>query len=343
MKDMERVLYPFCAIVGQEQMKRALILNIINPALGGVLIRGEKGTAKSTAVRALAEVLGERREIAGCRFGCDPDDPAFWCESCRQQAEKEVTVGRMRVVNLPVSATEDRVVGTLDMEYALKHGEKKFEPGILAAANRNILYVDEVNLLDDHIVDVLLDAAAMGVNSIEREGISYSHPARFVLVGTMNPEEGDLRPQLIDRFGLVVDVTGEQDVDQRAEVVKRRLQFEADPEGFAASYQDEQIRLQEKILQAQKLLKEVTYSDACLRLVAELAIELEVDGHRADITMLKTAMTNAAYEGRSQVTKHDLVQAAQLSLPHRLRRRPFEEGTMDLLQVAGRIEEYGEI
>ncbi len=343
MKDMERVLYPFCAIVGQEQMKRALILNIINPALGGVLIRGEKGTAKSTAVRALAEVLGERREIAGCRFGCDPDDPAFWCESCRQQAEKEVTVGRMRVVNLPVSATEDRVVGTLDMEYALKHGEKKFEPGILAAANRNILYVDEVNLLDDHIVDVLLDAAAMGVNSIEREGISYSHPARFVLVGTMNPEEGDLRPQLIDRFGLVVDVAGEQDVDQRAEVVKRRLQFEADPEGFAASYQDEQFRLQEKILQAQKLLKEVTYSDACLRLVAELAIELEVDGHRADITMLKTAMTNAAYEGRTQVTKHDLVQAAQLSLPHRLRRRPFEEGTMDLQQVAGRIEEYGEI
>lgn len=339
----EQILYPFCAIVGQERMKRALILNIINPALGGVLIRGEKGTAKSTAVRALAEVLGQRRVVKGCRFGCDPDNPSFWCEECRQRTEKEAIIGHMRVVNLPVSATEDRVVGTLDMEHALKYGEKKFEPGILAAANRNILYVDEVNLLDDHIVDVLLDAAAMGVNSIEREGISYAHPARFVLVGTMNPEEGDLRPQLIDRFGLVVDVAGEQEVSQRAEVVKRRLLFEADPEGFAASYREEQSRLQETILKAQKCLKEVTYSDACLGLIADLAIALEVDGHRADITMLKTAITNAAYEGRTRVTKGDLLLAAQLALPHRLRRRPFEEGNMDLDRVAERIEAYGQI
>lgn len=343
MNEEKRAQYPFCAIVGQEDMKRALILNVINPALGGVLIRGEKGTAKSTAVRALADVLGERQEVAGCRFGCDPEDPSFWCPECRRRAEHPAVTGRMRVVNLPVSATEDRVVGTLDIEYALKHGEKKFEPGILAAANRNILYVDEVNLLDDHIVDVLLDAAAMGVNSIEREGISYSHPARFVLVGTMNPEEGDLRPQLIDRFGLVVDVAGEQDIRQRAEVVRRRLQFEADPERFAQGFQPQQLALKRTILEAQKHLKEVTYSDACLELIARLAIDLEVDGHRADITMLKAAITNAAYESRPRVTKEDMILAARLALPHRLRRRPFEEGTIDLNQIAEKIEAYGEI
>jgi len=249
----------------------------------------------------------------------------------------------MKVVNLPVSATEDRVVGTLDMEYALKHGEKKFEPGILAESNRNILYVDEVNLLDDHIVDVLLDAAAMGVNSIEREGISYSHPSRFVLVGTMNPEEGDLRPQLIDRFGLVVDVKGEEDVEQRSEVVRRRLCYEANPDGFSAAYHEEQAALRERIRNAQALLPNVTYSNACLRLVAEIAVELGVDGHRADITLVKAAVTNAAYEGRTQVTKDDLFHAARLALPHRLRRRPFEEGTVDLDQVQERIENYGEI
>lgn len=343
MNDTRRALYPFCAIVGQEEMKRALILNIINPAVGGVLIRGEKGTAKSTAVRALAEVLDRRQEVEGCRFGCDPKDPSFWCEDCRKRAEHPAVFGRMRVIDLPVSATEDRVVGTLDMEYALKHGKKKFEPGILAAANRNILYVDEVNLLDDHIVDVLLDAAAMGVNSIEREGISYSHPARFVLVGTMNPEEGDLRPQLIDRFGLVVDVRGEEDVDRRAEVVHRRLCYEADPEGFAAGYRADQLALRDRIRAAQALLPRVTYSDACLRLVAELAIELGVDGHRADITLVKAAVTNAAYEGRTQVTKEDLFHAARLALPHRLRRRPFEEGTVDLDQVRERIEDYGPV
>lgn len=343
MNDARRALYPFCAIVGQEEMKRALILNIINPAVGGVLIRGEKGTAKSTAVRALAEVLDRREEVEGCRFGCDPHDPSFWCEDCRRRADHPAVSGRMRVIDLPVSATEDRVVGALDMEYALKHGEKRFEPGILAAANRNILYVDEVNLLDDHIVDVLLDAAAMGVNSIEREGVSYAHPTRFVLVGTMNPEEGDLRPQLIDRFGLVVDVRGEEDVEQRAEVVRRRLRYEADPEGFAAGYQQEQAALRDRIRTAQTLLPQVTYSDACLRLVAELAIELGVDGHRADITLVKTAVTNAAYEGRTQVTKGDLLHAARLALPHRLRRRPFEEGTVDLDQVRERIEGYGPV
>lgn len=343
MRESKQVRYPFCAIVGQEEMKRALILNVINPAVGGVLIRGEKGTAKSTAVRALADVLGEKPVVAGCRFGCDPDDPAHWCEECRIRGEHPADTGRMRVVDLPVSATEDRVVGTLDLEHALKCGEKKFEPGILAAANRNILYVDEVNLLDDHIVDVLLDAAAMGVNSIEREGISYAHPSRFILVGTMNPEEGDLRPQLIDRFGLVVDVQGEHEIGLRAEVVRRRLAYELDPARFAEDYQPEQARLREQIRAAKVLLPRVTYSDDCLRLAAELAIELGVDGHRADITLIKTAVTNAAWEGRTEVSKADLIRAARLALPHRLRRRPFEEGTLDLERVEERIEGYGPI
>lgn len=345
----ERPGYPFCAIVGQQAMKEGLILNIINPWLGGILLRGEKGTAKSTAVRALADVLPVQRRIAGCRFGCDPDDDSFWCAECQARyagkeggrdrkqaqvrptdwAETEIVRSRMQVINLPVSATEDRVVGTLDIEYALKEGKKKFEPGILAEVNRNILYVDEVNLLDDHVVDVLLDAAAMGVNSIEREGISYSHPSRFVLIGTMNPEEGDLRPQLLDRFGLVVDVYGEEDVEARVEVIKRRLAYEGDPVGFAAAYREEQATLSRKIAAAQRLLPQVTYSPQCLRLIAEIAVQLGVDGHRADLTFIKAAMAHAAYMGRTKVEKADLLTAARLALPHRLRRKPFEEGVLD--------------
>lgn len=333
--------YPFCAIVGQEDMKKALILNIINPLLGGVLIRGEKGTAKSTAVRALTDVLPLREQIENCKFSCDPEDDSHWCENCRQTFHRESgkrIKSKMRVINLPVSATEDRVVGTLDIEYAIKHGEKKFEAGILAQANRNILYVDEVNLLDDHVVDVLLDAAAMGVNSIEREGISYSHPSRFVLVGTMNPEEGDLRPQLIDRFGLVVDVCGEKDTDLRVEVIERRLDFEANPEKFIAKYENEQRSLGEKIEKAKKLVNKVTYSKNCLKLVAEIAVTMGVDGHRADITFIKTAVTHAAYMGRSSVSKEDLFTAAKLSLPHRMRRKPFEEGVVDFEKIYSLIE-----
>ncbi len=340
---MNRPLYPFCAIVGQENMKRALILNLINPNIGGVLIKGEKGTAKSTAVRALAQVTGERQEVEGCSFGCDPEEPAYWCQACRERAEHPVRLGRMRVVDLPVSATEDRVVGTLDMEYALTHGVKRFEPGILAEANRNILYVDEVNLLDDHIVDVLLDAAAMGVNCIEREGVSFSHPARFILIGTMNPEEGDLRPQLIDRFGLSVDVKAEQALEQRMEVIRRRLQYEQNPEAFAAAYAQQQEQLRAQIHQAHDLLPKVTYSERCLELVARISIFLGVDGHRADITMLKTALTNAAFLGRTEIRKEDILTAAELALPHRMRRRPFEEGEADLDGVRQLAEEYGEV
>lgn len=332
-------IYPFTAIVGQEEMKKALILNVINPKLGGVLIRGEKGTAKSTAVRAIAEVLPLRKEIENCKFSCSPSDKNSWCEECRNRKDDlSVVESRMRVINLPVSATEDRVVGTLDIEHALQKGEKKFEPGILAQANRNILYVDEVNLLDDHVVDVLLDAAAMGENAIEREGISYSHPSRFVLVGTMNPEEGDLRPQLIDRFGLVVDVLGEKDPTNRMEVVKRRLEFENDKTAFINKYDKEQKRLGESIENAMHILKEVSYSDKAISIAAQIAIRLNVDGHRADITLIKAAMTHAAFKGRKQIEKEDLLVAAKLSLPHRMRRRPFEEGVVDFSIVEEIIE-----
>lgn len=330
-------LYPFTAIVGQENMKKALILNIINPNLGGVLIRGEKGTAKSTAVRAFEELLPERDEIKGCVFACDPGNISRVCDECLERYEKGGELpskkGKMKVIDLPVSATEDRVVGTLDIEYAIKKGEKKFEPGILAMANRNILYVDEVNLLDDHIVDVLLDSAAMGVNTIEREGISYTHPANFILVGTMNPEEGDLRPQLLDRFGMVVDVVGEMDVENRVEVIKRRLEYEEDNEKFSLKWEQEQTELRQKMLNAMKILKDVKCNDEMYKIAAKISMELGVDGHRADISMIKTAKTVAAFHGELQVNEEHMLEAAALVLPHRMRRKPFEEGVMELSKV----------
>lgn len=339
---MKRVaVYPFTAIVGQEDMKLSLILNVINPALGGVLIKGEKGTAKSTAVRALAELLPAMEVVEGCQYHCNPMDSNNFCDECAAYAKEgniTTALAKMRVVELPVSATEDRVVGTLDIEHAIKKGEKKFEPGILALANRNILYVDEINLLDDHVVDVLLDAAAMGVNTVEREGVSFSHPAKFVLVGTMNPEEGDIRPQLLDRFGLSVVVTGEHEPLQRVEVIKRRLAYEQDADAFIGQYEEEQNALAEKITAAQKLLAETKISDELLAKVARLAIELGVDGHRADITVIKTALTVAAYAGRKEANLEDVKVAAKLVLPHRMRRRPFEEGALDWSKVEALLE-----
>lgn len=338
----KKLMYPFTAIVGQEKMKEALILNIINPSLGGVLIRGEKGTAKSTLVRGLANLLEDRLEN-NCEFNCNPEKVDEFCEECLEKYRNseciETHIGKMKVINLPISATEDRVVGTLDIEHAIKTGEKRFEKGILANANRNILYVDEINLLDDHIVDVLLDSAAMGVNTIEREGISFSHPAKFILVGTMNPEEGDLRPQLLDRFGLVVDVIGEKDSLKRVEVIKRRLKFEANPQEFIKEYEEEEKKLREKIEEAKKRLKFIQCSDEIYETIAKISIELGVDGHRADMSIIKTAITLAAFEGETEVKKENILKAAMLCLPHRMRRTPFDDGILEESKISKLIEE----
>ncbi|MDQ1275211.1 MAG: magnesium chelatase subunit [Euryarchaeota archaeon] len=327
MKNHNIAVYPFTAIVGQERMKKALVLNLINPKLGGVLIRGEKGTAKSTAVRALANLLPEIEVVEGCKFKCNPDNRNELCEECREKLNEEslrVSRIKMKVVDLPVSATEDRVVGTLDIEHAIKNGEKRFDPGVLAMAHRGILYVDEINLLDDHLVDVLLDSAAMGVNTVEREGISYSHPANFVLVGTMNPEEGELRPQLLDRFGLCVDVKGISDVSRRVELIKYRLSYEADPEAFAANWQAAEAELCGQILNAKQLLSEVRILDDMLELISQICVDMGVDGHRADITMMKASITLAAFNGRADVLEEDVKEAAELVLSHRMRRKPFD-------------------
>jgi len=327
-----RTNYPFSAIVGQEGMKKALLLNVVNPLIGGVLVRGEKGTAKSTAVRALADLLPEIAVVEGCPCGCDPDDAAGLCPDCSAAAasgELPRVVRRTRVVDLPVGSTEDRVAGTLDLEAAIREGKKRFEPGILAQANRAILYVDEVNLLDDHIVDVLLDAAAMGVNTVEREGVSHSHPARFVLVGTMNPEEGELRPQLLDRFGLCVEVRGMDEPEARMEVMVRRAAFEDDPESFRAAWKSEDERLSARIREAKALLPLVMVPDPILRTIVTIAIEMEVDGHRADLVMLKAAKALAALDGRDEVSEADVREAAALALPHRMRRKPFQKIGLD--------------
>ena len=337
--------YPFTAIVGQEKMKETLILNLINPKVGGVLIRGEKGTAKSTAVRALANLLPEIEVVEGCKFKCNPNNRSELCEECLEKLKAgalKISRIKMKVADLPVSATEDRVVGTLDIEHAIKTGEKRFEPGVLAMAHRGILYVDEINLLDDHLVDVLLDSAAMGVNTIEREGISYTHPANFVLVGTMNPEEGELRPQLLDRFGLCVDIKGISDVSRRVELIKYRLSYEADPEAFAANWQDAETELCGQILLAQKLLPEVRISDDMLEMISQICIDMGVDGHRADLTMMKTAITLAAFYGRSEVTEEDVREAAGLTLSHRMRRKPFDNQPEKQDKLDDSIEKHKE-
>lgn len=334
---IQQKVYPFTAIVEQEKMKLGLILNVINPKIGGILIRGQKGTAKSTAVRGLAGLLPEIAAVSDCKFRCHPTEKSMMCQSCMERLTQGDTLPlaefKMKVVDLPVSATEDRVVGTLDIEQAIKKGEKKFEPGILAEANRNILYVDEVNLLDDHIVDVLLDSAAMGVNTVEREGVSYSHPARFILIGTMNPEEGDLRPQLLDRFGLAVEIEGINDVEARMEVVERRLAFEADAVMFEKIWEEEQQKLKRRIINAQKILPQVTISRENKYLIVQIAIDMAVDGHRADITMMKTATAIAAFNQRQEVTHEDIKMAAELVLLHRMRRKPFEETGLELNKI----------
>ncbi|MBW7885321.1 MAG: ATP-binding protein [Caldilineaceae bacterium] len=328
-----RQTYPFSAIVGQERMKRALILNAINPLIGGVLIRGERGTAKSTAARALAALLPEMEVVQGCRFNCDPNRPDLFCDECRErlvrESELQTTYLSTPFVDLPVSATEDRVVGTLDIEKAIQRGERHFEPGVLAAANRGVLYVDEVNLLDDHVVDLLLDSAAMGVNVVEREGISFQHPARFVLVGSMNPEEGDLRPQLLDRFAHAVDVVGITQAGQRVEVLRRRVFFEQDADAFGAAYEDTEKEMCSRILAARQRYSLVKYTERDLYTIAALTASFKVDGHRADIVILKTARAQAAFEGRLQITDNDILLAAELALPHRMKKQPFQDSVLN--------------
>ncbi len=318
---MKQFVYPFTAIVGQEKMTQSLILNAVDPHIGGVLIKGERGSAKSTAARALADLLPDQPVVEGCLFGCDPDDPLHFCDECRtlyQDVSPQVIFRRTSFVNLPISITEDRLVGTLDFEKAIADGKKHFEPGILASVNRGILYVDEVNLLDGHIVDTLLDAAAMGINHIEREGISFSHPSRFIIIGTMNPEEGDLRPQLLDRFAHSVEIHGVTDPAERVEIISRNIAFEQDPEAFCREYEQKQNELAERIINARKALPSINYTKSDLYSIAAITAGFKLEGHRADIVILKTAKAMAAFDGRQRISGVDIRKAAELTVPHRL-------------------------
>lgn len=341
----ERPLYPFTAIAGQERMRLALLLHAVHPSLGGVLVRGTKGTAKSTAVRALAGLLPLQDAVAGCAFGCDPADRTSACDACAQRLALEEPVDCVRrtapLVELPVGATEDRVLGSLDLEAAIQRGERHFEPGLLARANRGILYVDEVNLLGDHLVDILLDAAAMGRNYVEREAISFSHPASFMLIGTMNPEEGDLRPQLLDRFALSVQVEGLTDPAERAEAVRRRIAFDANPAAFIAAQREAEEAERSRLAAARALLPEVVVPEAMLDLIVRICAAFEVDGLRADLAIYRAASALAAYRGRTVVEASDVRTAAELALPHRRRRQPFEQPGLDGEQLDQVMKEEG--
>jgi len=337
-------LYPFTAIVEQENLKTALVLNAVNPEIGGVLIRGPSGTAKSTAVRGLAALLPDVKVVADCPYQCDPGDPRTQCDLCAERlAAGEVlpAVSRPRcLVNLPLNATEDRVAGTLDISRALREGIKAPEPGLLAEANRGILYIDEINLLDDHIIDLLLDAAALGVNVVEREGISLNHPARFLLIGTMNPEEGELRPQIADRIGLQLDITALTDPEQRVEVIKRRESFLADPAAFSESYEDLQKELRQAIVRAMQLLSTVRVPERIYRAVSRLTLKFKVESHRADITMVQCAKALAAIEGRTEVEAYDIWKASTLTLGHRLPHDPFVAGpALDPMALRRNLED----
>ncbi|MDR1404027.1 MAG: ATP-binding protein [Candidatus Methanoplasma sp.] len=343
LKD-NKLLFPFTAIVGQEQMKMALLLNIIDPGIGGVLIKGEKGTAKSTAVRSLAQVLPEVEHVKGCIYHCDPKQSKGLCPSCLETImsgeEPERSRSPMRVVELPLSATEDRIAGTLDIEHVLKTGKKKFEPGVLAQANGNLLYVDEVNLLEDHMVDLLLDAAAMGVNYVEREGISFEHPSKFILVGSMNPEEGDLRPQLLDRFGLCVEIHGEKDLSVRTEIVSRRLEFDADPEGFTGKYAEDTQRVKDTLVIARNNLRNTAVSKSLIATASNVSLYFEMEGHRADITIIRAARANAALLGKKEIDREDIATVAPMVLTHRMKRKPFEESKFDMGELRKCLQEY---
>ncbi|MFF9042392.1 putative cobaltochelatase [Streptomyces parvulus] len=333
--------FPFTAVVGQDDLRLALLLNAVSPAVGGVLVRGEKGTAKSTAVRALSALLPPVAVVPGCRFSCAPDAPDPGCPDGPHEPGTG-TRRPARMVELPVGASEDRLVGALDIERALAEGVKAFEPGLLADAHRGILYVDEVNLLHDHLVDLLLDAAAMGASYVEREGVSVRHASKFLLVGTMNPEEGELRPQLLDRFGLTVEVAASREPDQRVEVVRRRLAHDDDPAGFAARWAGEEADVRARIVAARELLPSVVLGDAALRQIAATCAAFEVDGMRADIVMARTATALAAWAGRTDVLAEDVRQAALLALPHRRRRNPFDAPGLDEDKLDETLDEFGD-
>ena len=323
-----RVIYPFAALSGQETLQLGLLLHAVNPRLGGILIRGEKGTAKSTAVRGLAQMLPDMESVADCPYHCNPLDIDKACGDCRNREENLPTkVMPVPVVDIPVSATEDRVVGSLDFEQAIKAGHRAFLPGLMGEANRGIIYIDEINLLDDHIVDVLLDAAGSGINVVEREGISVTHPAEFILVGTMNPEEGDLRPQLLDRFALCVDVQGLLDRQARVEIIKRREAFEENPGEFIAVWQKAQTMLREKVIAARTLLPTVTLADELYTKISQLCAEAFAAGHRADIMLVRAALTLAAWRGHQAVTEEDVLDIAPMVLAHRRRQPPDESET----------------
>ena len=333
--------FPFTAIVGQVAMKRALLLNAVNPKIGGVLVRGKKGTAKSTAVRSLASLLPEVTVVQGCPYNCSPDERQGLCSRCEPANDSAQTIVRqIPIVDLPVGATEDRLVGSLDIEEAIKTGNRVFEPGLIAATHRGILYIDEVNLLNDHLVDILLDAAAMGRNYVEREGISITHRSEFILVGTMNPEEGDLRPQLLDRFGLAVVVDGRFSLEERQEVVKRRIAYEADPQAFMARWQGSEEEERARVLRSQDLLPNVVVSDDILQLITSICAEYDVDGMRGDIVMYKTAATIAAYENRTEVNAEDVREAANLALLHRQRRQPFQQPNLATDQLDSMVDDF---
>ena len=327
-----RILFPFAAIIGQDVMKRSLLLNAINPLIGGVLIQGHRGTAKSVAVRGLTELLPEIEAVDGCRFHCDPKVPKNYCWECKEREKKgplPVKKTRVKVVDIPLNATEDRVVGSLDIERVMKEGLKAFEEGLLADANRGILYVDEINLLDDYVVDVLLDAAAMGICTVERETVSVSYPANFILVGTMNPEEGKLRPQLLDRMALMVEVKGLENPDDRIKIIDMQREFTKNPIKFRENFESKQEELRKKIRNAQLLLLEIESPEDICEVIANVALAFKVDGHRADIMMQRTAQTNTAFEGRKRITKEDIIMAGNMVLPHRMRKGPLDEETFN--------------
>ena len=328
-----RAVFPFTAMVDQEHLKLALLLNAINPRIGGVLIRGPKGTGKSTSVRALADLLPEIEVVEDCPFNCNPKDPTNMCELCRTRIVKggtlPTTKRKMAIADLPVGATEDRVVGTLNIEKAIREGVRALEPGILAQANQNVLYVDEINLLPDHIADVILDAAASGWNVIEREGISVQHPSRFILVGTMNPEEGELRPQLLDRMSLHTEIATILDPALRVEVMKTNMGFEEDPVNFRQKYYDQQEVLFLRIARAKELFPKVQMPDQFFGAIARMCIGLQVDGHRPDIVIVKSARTLAAFNGKEEVTPQDVLDCAYLALSHRTRNLGVEPPATD--------------